>query len=187
LVVLGHYERTSGGCDTIRVADGGLGEVFRLADAWASAGHDVLLEGAAWSVEHRRSAALAARHNLHVLVLATPPEHAVRNLAARRRAPRARFPLLTAALLSERDAIEAACGHLRGLASIEGLTFDRALDCASDLLGLACSADARDVPCREPSDLRQTLPGLGLAGGQGLGAASTAASSEAVMAGDRGG
>jgi hypothetical protein len=49
LAVLGHYEATSGGCDTIRALDGGLGEAFRLADAWASAGHDVLLEGSALS------------------------------------------------------------------------------------------------------------------------------------------
>jgi len=57
--VLGHYERTSGGLDTISAADGGLDEIFRLADIWATAGHDVLLEGAAWSTEYRRSAILA--------------------------------------------------------------------------------------------------------------------------------
>ncbi len=67
LIVVGHYERTSGGCDTIRSADGGLDEIYRLADHWASAGHDVVLEGAAWSAEYTRSAALGARHALHVL------------------------------------------------------------------------------------------------------------------------
>ena len=67
LVVLGHHERTSGGCDTIRAANGGLDEIFRLADAAASAGSDVLLEGAAWRAEHSHSAVLAQRYGLHVL------------------------------------------------------------------------------------------------------------------------
>jgi hypothetical protein len=31
LAVLGRYEATSGGCDTIRAADGGMDEAFRLA------------------------------------------------------------------------------------------------------------------------------------------------------------
>ena len=31
LAVLGHREATSGGCDTIRAADGGMDEAFRLA------------------------------------------------------------------------------------------------------------------------------------------------------------
>jgi len=187
LVVLGHYERTSGGCDTIRVADGGLGEIFRLADAWAAAGHDVLLEGAAWSVEHRRSAALTAKHSLHVLVLATPPEQAVRNLAARRRAPRARIPRITAAVQAQRDAIEAACGHLRGLASIERLTFDTALDSACNLLGLTCGADARDVPGGETADLRHALRGRGLGDDRGARAAPAGASPEPTFVGCRGG
>ena len=45
LIVLGHYAATSGGVDTIRAVDGGLDEAFRLADEYASSGHDVLLEG----------------------------------------------------------------------------------------------------------------------------------------------
>lgn len=159
LIVLGHYERTSGGCDTIRVVDGGLDEVFRLADIWASAGHDVLLEGASWSVEYRRSAALAARHELHILVLLTPPERAARNLATRRRTSSARLALITMAIRSQRDAIEVACGHLRGVASIEELEFERALDCACNLLGLDRSADANGCPLRgQPATLEQAPP-----------------------------
>jgi hypothetical protein len=94
LVVLGHYERTSGGCDTFSARDGGLDEAFRLADAWASAGHDVLIEGSALSAEHERSASLARRHTLHVVRLATPPEQAARNLVARWRARRDRRSLV---------------------------------------------------------------------------------------------
>ena len=44
LVLLGHYEATCGGCDTIRARDGGLDEVFRLATEQAAGGCDVLLE-----------------------------------------------------------------------------------------------------------------------------------------------
>jgi hypothetical protein len=43
LIVLGHYERRSGGCDTIPLADGGLKEAFRLAKFWAGTGRDVFL------------------------------------------------------------------------------------------------------------------------------------------------
>jgi len=48
-VVLGHYEGTSGGCDTIPLKEGGLDEVFRLARFWASEAHDVFLEGSAFN------------------------------------------------------------------------------------------------------------------------------------------
>jgi len=79
VVVLGDYKRTSGGCDTIRAIDGGLDEIYRLADDWASAGHDVVLEGSAWSAEHIRSAALAARHKLYLLLLTTTLEQSAGN------------------------------------------------------------------------------------------------------------
>jgi hypothetical protein len=134
LAVLGHYEATSGGCDTIRALDGGPGEAFRLADAWASAGHDVLLEGLALSREHLRSAALAEAHPLHVLRLATPLDRCARNLIAR-----------TAALLDAE--IEEACGWLRrSRASMEVLDFDDALRRARYLLGLARTAGPPPQP-----------------------------------------
>jgi hypothetical protein len=136
LLVLGHYERSSGRCDTIPAAHGGPEEIFRLADSGAAGGHDVLLEGSAWSVEHIRSARLARRHRLHVLALATPPERAARNLAARRRARRATWPLIARAVLAQREAIEAACARLRGLAAVEAHDFEAALARARHLLGL---------------------------------------------------
>ncbi|MBP0446372.1 hypothetical protein J8J14_16480 [Roseomonas sp. SSH11] len=136
LLVLGHYERRSGGCDTIPASHGGAEAIFRLADGGAAAGHDVLLEGSAWSAEHIRSTLLAQRHRLHVLALATPPEQAARNLAARRRARRDSWPLITRAVLAQRDTIEAACARLRGLAAVEAHGFDAALARAKELLGL---------------------------------------------------
>jgi predicted kinase len=145
LVVLGHYERTSGGCDTIPAADGGLDEIVCLADTWAAAGHDVLLEGSAWSAEYRRSAVLAANYRVHVLFLATPPEKAIRNLVARRRASRATWPLITRAVLAQRETIEVACGKLRGTAEVEEWTFDGALDRVRDLLGFGPLAEEAGV------------------------------------------
>ncbi|SHJ94380.1 hypothetical protein SAMN02745194_03778 [Roseomonas rosea] len=67
---------------------------------------------------------------------ATPPERAARNLAARRRARRATWPLIARAVLAQREAIEAACARLRGLAAVEAHDFDAALTRARDLLGL---------------------------------------------------
>jgi hypothetical protein len=88
LVLLGHYEATSGGCDTIRAKDGGLDEAFRLAGEYAASGHDVLLEGLLLSGEHLRSAALAKVHELYVLRLNTPLDRCIRNVIARQRAGR---------------------------------------------------------------------------------------------------
>ena len=45
LVVLGDYASTSGGCDTIRAADGGLSEIVRRAVDYSATGHDVLIDG----------------------------------------------------------------------------------------------------------------------------------------------
>jgi hypothetical protein len=72
LVVIGHYERTCGGCDTISLTDGGIDEVFRLSNAYASSGDDVLFEGFLVSREFERSAALARYHEMHIVRLNTP-------------------------------------------------------------------------------------------------------------------
>jgi predicted kinase len=114
-----------------------LDEILRLADHWAAAGHDVLLEGSAWSAEHRRSALLAKRHQLHVLHLTTPPEEAARNLVARRRARRSSWPLIMRTVLAQHESIQSACDKLRGAAAVEEHDFEGALDRARDLLGLA--------------------------------------------------
>jgi hypothetical protein len=74
LIVLGHYERTSGGCDTIPLDDGGLDEVFRLAEVWSGAGHDVFLEGLNLSSERERSVGLAGRHHLRIILLTISPQ-----------------------------------------------------------------------------------------------------------------
>jgi hypothetical protein len=136
LVVLGHYERTSGGCDTFSARDGGLDEAFRLADAWASAGHDVLFEGSGLSAEHERSAWLARRHALHVLCLTTPPEQAARNLVTRWRARGDSWPSVAGAVVAQRAAVEGTCGRLRHVATVEDLEFDAALRRAREVLDL---------------------------------------------------
>jgi hypothetical protein len=84
LAVVGHYEVTSGGCDTIRAIDGGLPEITRRAAEFAATGHDVLVEGQLLSSEYQRSAELARAHDLHILRLTTPLEQCARNLVSRR-------------------------------------------------------------------------------------------------------
>lgn len=158
LVVLGHYERTSGGCDTIPAADGGLDEIFRLADYWASAGHDVLLEGSAWSAEHHRSALLARRHRLHVLHLSTGAEEAARNLAGRRRVRRSSWPLILRTVQAQRGSIEAACDKLRGAAFVEEHDFDGALSRARTLLGLKKEGKEVARPHPVPVPLQHLMP-----------------------------
>jgi hypothetical protein len=138
--VLGHYERTSGGCDTFSARDGGLDEAFRLADACASAGHDVLFEGSTLSAEHERSASLARRHALYVLHLATPPEEAARNLVARRRARKNSWPRLTRAVEAQRETVADACSRLRHVATVEDLGFEDALRRAREVLGAEATA-----------------------------------------------
>ncbi len=136
LAVLGHYEATSGGCDTIRATDGGLDEAFRLADAYASSGHDVLLEGLVLSGEHARSAALAEAHQLHVLRLSTPLDRCIRNVVRRQRAGRRNWASLVRTATTQQANIEEACRLLQRHARVEVLDFDGALRRARELLGL---------------------------------------------------
>lgn len=145
LVVLGHYERTSGGCDTIRLTDGGVGRAFRLAAEFAGSGHDVLLEGSDLSSEHLRSVAFAATHQFHILHLTTPLERCVSNLVARRRMGKDASMLLRNRLEVQMTTIEAACHRLQCCAAVEQLDFDGALERARHLLGLMPAA-------REPRD-----------------------------------
>jgi hypothetical protein len=142
LIVLGHYERTSGGCDTIPLSDGGLDEVFRLAELWADAGCDVFLEGLALSFEVRRSAELARRQNLHVIFLSTPAEQSARNLARRRGVPQSGVAHLASSAQLQRASIETACDRLRQGAKVEELDLDQAHARVRQLLGLGHTLNA---------------------------------------------
>jgi predicted kinase len=148
LAVLGHYEATSGGCDTVRLADGGMDGVFRLAADFASSGHDVLLEGLALSRDVERSAALAREHELHVLCLTTPPQECAANLIVRRRLGRKAQAALLEQVAAERASLDQICGVLAASIRVERLRFDQALARAQTLLGLG----DRPLTCRtEPT------------------------------------
>jgi hypothetical protein len=136
LVVVGHYEVTSGGCDTIPAADGGLHEAVAQADDYASSGCDVILEGLRLSSETELCATLARAHRLHIVRLATPVEQCARNLVARRRTRRDRWPLIANTVASEHRLVVQACEALRSLASVDVLGFEDAVIRVGSLLGL---------------------------------------------------
>jgi ribose 1,5-bisphosphokinase PhnN len=134
LFVLGGYERSSGGCDTISQADGGLDAIFALTDAWARRGHAVLLEGVALSVEHERFSELAHRHDLRVLRLTTPLQHCARNLLRRRRQSQDTWPTLMPMLVAQHRAVAQACHALPSEARVLDVSFDLGLLCACNWL-----------------------------------------------------
>jgi hypothetical protein len=140
LVLVGDYTLTSGGCDTIRLADGGLDEAFRLADHYAAHGCDVLLEGLLLSSEHYRSAALAALHQLYIIHLDTPLDRCIRNVIARQRAGVSRRLSAARTATMHYPNIEETCRRLQDHATVERLDFDGALRRARHLLGLDRSA-----------------------------------------------
>jgi hypothetical protein len=135
--VLGHYERTSGGCDTIRNADGGLDEIFSYADRAAAAGESIIMEGLWLSSEHIRSRALASRHELHVLRLTTSAEQCSRNLIRRRRLPRSALTELRRRSADERARIDATCEKLSSASIVHDVDFDEGLRLARRLLGIS--------------------------------------------------
>lgn len=163
LAVIGHYEGTCGGCDTIPGRDGGLGRIMQLADGLASDGCDVLLEGLALSAEHSRTADLARRHRLHVLRLDTAPDRCVRQLLARRRAGTVQAVALAGKVARETAALEVACRHLSAVATVERLSFDAALVRARALLGLPpdVSSNPDRCPAKAFQSGRPGFPGAG--------------------------
>jgi hypothetical protein len=152
LVVFGHYEATSGGCDTIRASDGGIPEIIARAGEYAAGGHDVIIEGLRLSSEVEHSAELAQRHRLHVLRLSTPVDRCVSNLVSRRRAGRDAMPSIRRTTADEDLRVGEACKRLTGDAAVEILAFDEALSRAQFLLGLRISAMAGLTS--RPSDAR---------------------------------
>jgi hypothetical protein len=142
LAVLGHYEVTSGGCDTIRASDGGIPEILAHAAEYATAGHDVILEGLRLSSEVTRSAGLARQHHLHILQLSTPPDQCVRNLMARRHAGKAALSSFQRTAAVEHESVEAACRRLTAHAVVQVLSFEAALLRARVLLGVGTSRSA---------------------------------------------
>lgn len=133
LAVLGHYEATRGGTDTIPRSDGGLDEAFRLAHALATDGHDVLMEGYQLSADVARTAALARAQRargkgLHVLCLDVPLERCVRNVMARRRAGRDALPAIERTARTGHAALTSACQALEHAGvDVERLDTDAAL------------------------------------------------------------
>ncbi|TNC60459.1 hypothetical protein [Rubellimicrobium roseum] len=118
LAIIGHYEATRGGIDTIPKTDGGLDEAFRLADALAADGHDVLMEGYQLSGEVERTVALSQAQRargarLHVLWLDVLLERCVQNVMARRRAGRAARPSVERTARAGHDALGKACQVLQ--------------------------------------------------------------------------
>ncbi len=139
LAVLGAYEGTCGGCDTIPETDGGLAEAFRLAAAWASEGHDVLMEGLLLSMEQHRTVALAEAHPLHILRLDTSLGDCGRALAARRHVRRQVHPGIEQSAALMDAAVEEACRRLsESHARVERLGREEAFLRACTLLGLPC-------------------------------------------------
>jgi hypothetical protein len=136
LAVLGHYELTSGGGDTIRAADGGVPAMLRFAREHAESGYDVVLEGLRLSSEYEHSAELARSHKMKVLCLSTPSNVCVRNLISRRRAGRSAWPSIARHVEVEQERVAEACRMLEPLAHLEVLGFDAALARARDLLRL---------------------------------------------------
>ena len=156
-IVIGHYERTCGGCDTVPLRDGGLDEIVRLADLHASTGTPVLLEGALLSEETTRTTELATRHDLHVLHLSTPIDLCVRRLLTRRRTARTSAARLTAVVTARAATITAACTRLAAAgATIHLLPPEAALLQARGLLesrgpGSQSAAGSRGVVRRTPA------------------------------------
>ena len=136
-MVVGHYEVTSGGCDTIRAVDGGLKEAARWAATFARSGHDVVMEGLRLSSDIEHTSELAQGQEVRVLRLRTPIEQCVRQLIARRRARKDAAPTIVKAVAAEHELIEAACKRLRRHLAVEDLSFDQALARARSLLGLS--------------------------------------------------
>jgi hypothetical protein len=149
LVVLGHYERTSGGCDTIRAADGGIHEIMRTAGELATNGHDVIIEGLQLSSEIEQSASLAASHHLHILLLSTSVECCVQNLIARRRLGKSSLSQIRRNTVEEHKRIEEACERLRPHATVEVLDFQQAFARIRELLKLI-SRDAKAIRAATP-------------------------------------
>ncbi len=153
LAVIGHYERTCGGCDTIRARDGGLPMIFDLAAAFARDGSDVLLEGLVLSREVRRTAHIATLHRLHLIRLATPPDECARRLSLRRRlGGRSREALERRAMADHADLLRAcaAVSEAEPAARVVALPFDLALAHARVLLGLP---PAPAVPLTVPGEV----------------------------------
>jgi hypothetical protein len=136
LAVLGHYEATSGGCDTVRAMDGGIQAIMHRASGFAAAGDDVVIEGLRLSSDVEHSIALARHHGLHILRLSTPLERCVRNLVLRRHARKQALPEIEKATATEHRSVEEACILLQPHATVEILAFDEAYARALELLSI---------------------------------------------------
>jgi hypothetical protein len=146
LAVIGDYDGTAGGCDTIRRGDGGLPEAVAWAGDRAGAGDDVLIEGFQLSRDHRLSAALASSGRLHVLRLTTPPARCARNLVARQKLRRDAWRRLSERAAAQSREVAEACATLPPEARVEALDFDAALARAHELLGPRPDRTALGVP-----------------------------------------
>lgn len=87
LAIVGHYETTCGGCDTIPKME----DIFELVKDSATAGHDVIFEGLLISADVNRTQELErwAQERgvrMEVIALSTPLQECLDSVNARRRA-----------------------------------------------------------------------------------------------------
>lgn len=171
LAVIGHYEAMCGGTDTIPIADEGLNEALRLADALAAGGNDVLMEGLQLSGDVERTAALAQSQRtrgskLYVLCLDVQLGRCVQKVVARRRAGWAARPGSERTARAGHAALTPACTDLqhRG-AQVERLDAAAALRRTLTLLGL--DPARQDAPAS--SRLEAVPPEMSGATGRGFG------------------
>jgi hypothetical protein len=145
LAVVGSYGRTSGGCDAIRLVDGGIDTAFRSAAEWAARGFDVLMEGNRMNVEVERTLELARDHPLVVISLATPEDRCAANLLRRQRLGRDALARLARRAAAERAVMGSAIAGLGTGAMVFEAGFERAFELALSLLGAAPVDDGRQI------------------------------------------
>lgn len=80
VMVLGSYENTTGGCDTISQIE----MIFDLALTYADAGYNVLFEGIVAQHSATRLLELNKKHPVDVIILTTPMEVAIESVKSRR-------------------------------------------------------------------------------------------------------
>jgi hypothetical protein len=101
LTVVGCYERTGGGCDALRLADGGLTRLLDLVATAHGRGDHVLLEGNRLSFDPVTTGRLAEAGSMRIVLLLVPPATCAENLRRRRRLAGSRLPELTGRLETE--------------------------------------------------------------------------------------
>jgi hypothetical protein len=135
---VGNYEIPCGGCDTIKILDVTVGIIAGAAER----GLHVLAEGVMLGDDIKRTFQLSKKYPTHIILLSTPLEECLKNVAKRRAERGLLEPMNPHRTTRKFHSMSSACRRLKDAGvTVEKHSYESAMERIGELLGFTTSRE----------------------------------------------